>query len=56
MVIGMLKELNENLNSMKNDIETIKKNRLEVRNTIDEMKDTLEEVNSGGDRSRGLNK
>ena len=33
MVTRMLKELSENLNSMKKDIETIKKNQSEVKDT-----------------------
>lgn len=46
MVIGILKECSENLNNMKNDIGIMKKKQLEMRNTIDEMKDILEGVNS----------
>ena len=44
MVIRMLKELSDNYNSMKKDIETIKKNQSEIENTISAMRNTLEET------------
>ena len=44
MVIRMLKELSDNYNSMKKDIETIKKNQSEIENTIFAMRNTLEET------------
>ena len=45
MVTMMLKELSENFNSIKKDIETIKKKQPEMQNTISEMKPTLEGIN-----------
>ena len=44
MVIRMLKELNENYISLKKDIETMNKNHLEIKNTIFDMKNTLEGI------------
>ena len=38
MVIKMLKELNENFNSIETDTETIKKSLSEMRDTLTEMK------------------
>ena len=42
MVIRMLKELSENFNSMKKDIETIKKNQSEMKDTLTNMKNNLQ--------------
>ena len=41
----------ENFNSMKNNIETIKKNQPEMRNTISQIRNTLEGINSRQDEA-----
>ena len=46
MIIRMLKELSENYSSRKTGIETIKKNQQKMKNTISEMKNTPEGINS----------
>ena len=48
--IRMLKKLNDNYNSMKNDIGTTKKNQPEMKNTISEM-NILEGINRGLDEA-----
>ena len=45
MVITMLKELNKNFNSIKNDIETIKNNQSEMNDTLTDMKNNLQGIN-----------
>ena len=39
---GRVHELSENLNGIKNDIETIKKNQSEMKDTLTEMKNCVE--------------
>ena len=38
MIIRMLKELKENCNNMKRDVETMNKNKTEMKNIISERK------------------
>ena len=44
MVIGVLKELNENCHRRKKDIENMNKYQVEIKNAIFEMKNTLEGI------------
>lgn len=46
MVIRMMNELNENINSMKHDIGIIKKNWSQIKIIISEKKNTLEGINN----------
>lgn len=43
MVIRMLRKLSENFSSMENDIETIKRNQSEMKNTPEGINSRLEE-------------
>ena len=59
MVIRMLKKLtdnykewSENCNSMKKEIETINKNQEDMKNTISEIKTTLEGITTGWMKQR----
>ena len=46
MVTRMLKKLGENHNSTEKDIKTMKKDQLEKKNSISDIKNTLEGVKS----------
>ena len=52
MVIKMLKEHSENFNNMEKDIETIKRNQSEMKDTLTEMKNKLQRINSRIDEAR----
>ena len=47
----MLNELNEKFNSKKKDMKTVTKNQPEMKNTLTEMKNKLQGINSGIDEA-----
>ena len=51
LVIRMLDELSENVNSIKKDMETMEKNLSEINDILAEMKNNLQEINSRVDKS-----
>ena len=55
LVIRMLNELSENLNSRRKDMETIEKNQSEMKDTLTEIKNTLQGITSGVDEIRVSN-
>ena len=52
MVIKLLKEPSDNFNSVIKDMKTIKTNQSEMKDTMTEMKNNLQGINSGVDDTK----
>ena len=52
---GKADELRENFNSIKKDMETIKRNQLEIIDTLIKMKNNLQRINSRVDAAKDQN-